>query len=106
MHLFHYLERQLNQKRSIGNEKYGNLAITPSDGTNDLQSRALIELRVLGEIPVEQDGAERRVGLDQRQPILRSRGAYDPITLFRSGLAKPFHGTVGYRVRASNFAGD
>src|SRR5271157_4256518 len=106
MHLFHYLNRQLTHQRAIGDEEDGDLAISPSHRTNNLQRGALIELRVLRKVPIEQNGAERRVGLDEGQSVLGSRRAYDPTTLLMNGLAKPFHGTVGYRIRTSSLAGD
>src|SRR5208282_901295 len=106
MHLFHDLDWQLAYECPVGDEKNGDLAITSSHRPNDFQSGALIELRVLSKVPIEQDGAERRVGLDERQPVLGSGCAYYPITLLMNGLAEALHGTVGYRVRTSNFAGD
>ncbi len=82
VHLLDDFERKLADEGAVGDEEDGDLFVAAAHGAKDLQRGALIELVFAFEVPVQQDGAVRRIGRDQGEAIFRRRGADDLIALF------------------------
>ena len=94
VHLLHDFQRQFADQRSISDEEDRHLLTSAANSADDLQSRAFIELMFLFQIPVQQDGAIRRVRLNHRKSIFRRRGPDDLVSLLGDRAAQAVHGPV------------
>src|ERR1700761_7885036 len=98
VHLLHHFQRQLADKRAIGDQKNRQLLVAAADGTNDAQRGALVKLVVFRKVPVQQDGALRWIGIHQRQPIFGRSCSYYAIAFPLDRLDQSLHGAIGHRI--------
>jgi hypothetical protein len=96
-------EGELADEGAVGDEEDGDFFVAAADGAENGERRSFGELILAFEVPVQKDCAVRRIGRDQRQTVLRRGGADDLVAFETDCLDQPLHGTVGYRVRATNF---
>ena len=94
VHLLDHFQRQLADQRPIRDQEDGDFLISAADGADDLQRRAFVELMFLLQIPVEQDGAVRRIRLNHRKSVFRRRGPDDLVAFFGDRVAQAIHGPV------------
>ncbi len=82
-------EGEFADEGAVGDEEDGDFFVAAADGAEDGQGRSFGELVLALEVPIQKDGAVRRVGRDQGQTVLRRRRSRSPCHLLHLQSIKP-----------------
>ncbi len=88
------LEGELADEGAVGDEEDGNLLVAMTDGAEDLECGALVELVLAFEVPVEEDGRVRGVGCDEGQAVFGRGGTDYLVAFFADGVYQALHGAI------------
>ena len=92
--LLDHFERKFADESAVGDEEDGDLLVAAAYGAEDRQRSAFGELVLAFQVPVQKDGAVRRVRRDQGQPVFRSGGADHLVAFEANCLDQPLHGAI------------
>ncbi len=101
VHLLDHFQRKLAHQRAIGDQKDRHLLVAMTHLANDLERGHLGKLMLALEVPIQQNRAVRRVGLDQRQAVLGRRSSNHLIPFLADRVDQTLHGPIRYRIGAT-----